>query len=392
MLLHIPVHASTPQITNARAGLNGDATRFVLELTAPVTFEAFTLAEPDRVVLDLSRSAWALSGTDHVLDTGVILNLRYGMPANDISRVVLDVRRPVRIRGMFLLPPSQGFQYRLVVDLIVDDTGANTATEQEVAEELESLLALPRLWATQAREADKAVPIPTTKPESGKYTIVIDAGHGGKDPGAIGASGKYEKHVTLAAARELRDILLASNRYRVILTRDMDEGLRLRDRVIIARLEEADLFISIHADAAERKAARGASIYTLSETASDKEAEALARKENKSDLLVGIDLDEDRYDPLTTNILIDLAQRGTSNASSDFAEHLTRELGAVVELRSHAHRFAGFRVLKAPDVPSVLIEIGFMSNPEEERLIHDRSYRARMLTAVARAVDRFFAD
>ena len=207
----------------------------------------------------------------------------------------------------------------------------------------------------------------------------------------MGATGTHEKRLVLTAARELRSLLEATGRYRVVMTRDSDVYLRLGERVRRARTANADLFISIHADSIANPGVRGAGVYTLSETASDAEAAALAQRENKSDLIAGVDLVNIAYDPLTTNILIDLAQRETTNTSSEFARMLTDSLHRIVDLRDNAHRFAGFRVLKAPDVPSVLIEMGFLSNAQEERNMHSVAYRQRFMAAVVDAVDRFFA-
>jgi len=194
----------------------------------------------------------------------------------------------------------------------------------------------------------------------------------------------------LDAARELKRQLEASGFYTVVLTRDSDIFLRLGERVEIARNNGADLFVSIHADTIADGSMRGAGVYTLSENASDDEAAELAAQENKADLITGIDFVNVVYDPVTTNILIDLAQRETTNASSRFARMLMTELQQSVKLRGNAHRFAGFRVLKAPDVPSVLVELGYMSNAEEERNLRDEAYRRQFMAAVARAIDGYF--
>ena len=218
--------------------------------------------------------------------------------------------------------------------------------------------------------------------------IVIDPGHGGIDPGAVGRSGVFEKRLTFAAARELKRELSRGGRYRVVLTRDGDTFLRLRDRFAAARRYRADLFVSLHADTIRNKNVRGLSVYTLSEKASDKEAAELAEQENKADLIAGVDLTHEPSE--VTNILIDLAQRETMNESARFARHLVDELRKVTKLLRNSHRFAGFAVLKAPDVPSVLIEMGFLSNSRDERRLLEPAYRARLAKAVRRAVDRHF--
>ncbi|MDA8230977.1 MAG: N-acetylmuramoyl-L-alanine amidase [Magnetospirillum sp.] len=241
-----------------------------------------------------------------------------------------------------------------------------------------------------------AAPVPAPSPEPkakmprGEYRpmIVIDPGHGGVDPGAIGVSGIYEKNITLAVARELRRRLERTGRYRVHLTRDGDVFIPLHDRVAIARQYKADLFISLHADVVKDPQIRGLSVYTLSQTASDTEAQALADSENKVDLIAGIDLSHESAD--VANILIDLAQRETMNRSAVFAGDLVEELGREISLLTNTHRFAGFAVLKGPDVPAVLIETGYLSNESEERSLRQPEYRGRLARAITRAVDRFF--
>ncbi len=227
-------------------------------------------------------------------------------------------------------------------------------------------------------------PLPTILP-----LVYIDPGHGGPDPGTIGQNGTYEKNVTLAVARELQRQLLASGRYRVKLTRDSDLFVPLRLRFEMARIDHADLFISLHADSSFVGDARGASIYTLSETSSDAEAAALATKENKADLIAGVDLSKQNV--VVTSILIDLAQRETKNLSAHFAELLVEELGKVTLLLRNTHRFAGFAVLKAPDIPSVLIELGYLSDNQDEALLLSGAHRAKLAAAMLRAIDGYFA-
>lgn len=229
---------------------------------------------------------------------------------------------------------------------------------------------------------------PKALPADGKPVVVIDPGHGGVDPGAIGVSGIYEKYITLAVARELKAALEKNGRYKVFLTRDRDIFIRLRDRVAIGRQYNADLFISLHADSVANPQLKGLSVYTLSQNASDSEAQALADKENKADLIAGIDLSHESAD--VANILIDLAQRETMNRSAGFAGGVVDEVGRETSLLGNTHRFAGFAVLKAPDVPSVLIELGYLSNETEERNLRQPEYRAKLAKGVSRAVDRFF--
>ena len=225
--------------------------------------------------------------------------------------------------------------------------------------------------------------------ENPKRVVVIDPGHGGVDPGATSLSGVYEKTITLAVGEAVERALNASGRYKVVLTRSDDTFIRLRDRVAIARQVNADLFISIHADSLSNHAIGGMSIYTLSETASDHEAEALAAKENKADIIAGVDLRDES--PQVSTILIDLAQRETKNLSAKLARDVIDEVGHDRPLLPRPHRFAGFAVLTAPDVPSILIELGYLSNRTDEHELLDAGYRERLARGIARAVDRFFA-
>jgi N-acetylmuramoyl-L-alanine amidase len=218
--------------------------------------------------------------------------------------------------------------------------------------------------------------------------VVIDPGHGGVDPGAISTSGAREKDVTLAMARRVRTELQAIGGYRVVLTRDRDEFIRLRHRVQKARKAGASVFLSLHADILNDPSTRGLSVYTLSEKASDAEASALADRENKADLIAGVNLA--RQAPDVASILFDLAQRETMNRSVRLAIQLVQGLQKETLLLPRSHRFAGFAVLKAPDVPSVLIELGYLSNPVENTLLQDPRYRARLARSIARGVDAYF--
>jgi N-acetylmuramoyl-L-alanine amidase len=250
-------------------------------------------------------------------------------------------------------------------------------------------------WGTSGRDADAAAeaepssPINKTGSDQNKIpVIVIDPGHGGIDPGATGVSGAHEKDIVLALGQTLAQTLRDTGRYKVVMTRDDDVFLSLKARVAVGRRNRADLFISVHADSAPGSSAQGASVYTLSEQASDREAEALARSENQSDIIAGVDLTKEA--DIVTSILIDLAQRETKNSSAKFAQILVPELQKVGSLTHKTHRFAGFRVLKAPDVPSVLIEIGYLSNDADESSLRSSRWRRGMASAIARSVDTYF--
>jgi N-acetylmuramoyl-L-alanine amidase len=219
-------------------------------------------------------------------------------------------------------------------------------------------------------------------------TIILDPGHGGVDPGTIGISGIFEKEITLAIARDVARQLDTTRRYRVVMTRTSDEFIALRDRVARARAANGDLFLSLHADALPNAAMRGASVFTLSEQASDREAAALAAKENKADLIAGIDLS--RHTPEVSSILLDLARRQTNNLSIGLARQLVAELGSTVPLLANSHRAAGFAVLKAPDIPSVLVEMGCLSNHEEDRLLRNTLYQRKLAAVLVRSINDYF--
>jgi N-acetylmuramoyl-L-alanine amidase len=230
----------------------------------------------------------------------------------------------------------------------------------------------------------------TAGPSGPLRLIYLDPGHGGVDPGTIGGDGVYEKNITLAMAKELQRQLLATGRYRVKMTRQADQYVPLRLRFEMARRDHADMFISLHADSDPGSLSRGATVYTLSETASDAEAAALAAKENKADLIEGVDLSQ--QNTTVTSILIDLAQRETKNRSAAFAELLVHDMGQVALLQRNSHRYAGFAVLKAPDIPSVLIELGYLSDAQDEALLISPLHRTKLAGAMLRAIDGYYAE
>ncbi|MCH9051463.1 MAG: N-acetylmuramoyl-L-alanine amidase [Proteobacteria bacterium] len=373
-----PALGAEPVITAVRIGDHGATTRFVIEADKKLKYRIFTLASPYRVVIDLPEVAWRLLPGAGGTGRGLIEGFRFGLFAPGKSRVVIDMRAPVGIKRSFMLDPADGRGYRVVLDL----TKVSRKTYME------------RIQAVNRSRDVAALPMPAPKvprPEkrrAGKRVIVIDPGHGGVDPGTTGYRGTREKNITLAVARAVKARLEAKGRYRVVLTRERDIFLRLRSRVETARSAAADLFVSLHADALENRKVRGAAVYTLSEVSSDKEAAELAAKENKADVIAGVDLTHEN--PVVANILIDLAQRETMNYSARFATLLVTQLRRTGKTLRNAHRFAGFAVLKAPDIPSVLIEMGYLSNPTEERLLRQPAYQRKLADAIARAMDGYF--
>jgi len=362
-----------PNALGVRAGEHLAMTRFVLDFSERVEFQIFTLANPYRVVIDFPKVAWQIPSNALQEGKGLIQGFRYGLFTESTSRVVLDVSQPVAVEKAFLLNPIGQHRYRFVLDL--------RAVGKKSFERSRDKAARPRPTVA-------VLPPPPILKNGTKPLIVIDPGHGGVDPGALSRFGLVEKHVTLYVARQLKQKLKASGRYNVRMTRNQDIFVPLRSRVAIARQAGASLFISLHADSHRNRRTRGASIYTLSERASDKEAAALAAKENKVDIIAGLDFSG--TDSVLTNILIDIAQRDSLNLSLNFANLLIEEMGKVTRLVRNTRREAGFAVLKAPDVPSVLVEMGYLSNRNEEKLLRDKAHRSHLAGAIMKATDRFF--
>lgn len=389
----VPVSPATPPgttgaVTSIRLGDHGEQTRFVMEFAGETSadYRVFTLSDPYRVVIDIKGVPFSMVDEPAVKGKGFVTGYRYGRFEADTWRVVIDADRPVEVARDFVLDPQSGFGRRVVLDLASTDLASFNRDAGLPA-------GAPDVAADAATELAAVAAVPISPPAERlerRRVVVIDAGHGGVDPGTHGRSGVQEKNVVLAFARQFADELRASGRYDVHLTRDSDIFLPLRERVAIARRHQADLFISVHADALEKSTVRGMSVYTLSETSSDKEAAALARKENQSDVIAGLDLQGES--PEVTGILIDLAQRETKNYSSRFAKSVVDYASQKTLTLDPAHRFAGFVVLKAPDVPSVLVELGFLTNAEDEKQLTSATWRAGMAKTMSRAVDRYFGD
>jgi N-acetylmuramoyl-L-alanine amidase len=368
-----------PAVTGARIGDSPAKTRFVIDLDGPVKFDVFVLADPYRVVIDLPEVDWRID-TRKRPSSNVISGFRWGLFKPGNARMVLDVTRPVAIAKSFLLDPGAKRGHRLVIDLKPVSRDAFMAAQRK---------AEPAPPPPAPAQAAMRVPDPAPQDHDRRRLIAIDPGHGGVDPGAQGVSGGHEKEITLAVARELGRQLKATGRYRVVMTRDRDVFVQLRQRIRIAQRAGAHLFISLHADSIGNRRVRGGSVYTLSERASDKEAAALAAKENRADLIAGIDLTDQSQ--TVARILIDLRQRLTMNESAVFAKGLVGELGRSTRMLRNTHRFAGFAVLKAPAIPSVLVEMGYLSNPTDEKLLRNANHRRVIAGSVVRAVDRFFS-
>lgn len=371
-----PVWGQPLRVDRLSLSLNAGFTRLVLEADRPITAEISSQTNALGLNLRLLEGRFALPGGLASEASGVVTGLRPMLGSADtISLELLD---GAVIDRAFQLPPQggpNGFRgHRLVIDLLPADPAAF----------LEAFAAPVKLPLAAQPTPPLAAPGRDPRP-----LIVLDPGHGGHDPGAISASGRYEKELTLAVGRSIAARLRASGRYRVILTRERDMAVKLLERVKLARDREADLFLSIHADSlAADRATRGASVYTRAEDASDRDAEALALRENKADQLADSAPEKELDDVLA--ILVDLASRDTKRLSGRFAGLLTASLSERIPLRRNALRAANFKVLGAPDIPSALLELGYISNPAEEALLFSETGRNQLAEAIVAAIDRFF--
>src|SRR5262245_25094238 len=370
---------STAVATDARLAGDESRTRFIVDVSQNVGLTAFTLADPYRVVIDLPQVTFQFPPKAGESGRGLIKAFRYGLVMPGGSRMVIDTKGPVRIDKAFVLDAVDNQPARLVLDLVAVDRDTFLRT-----------LALENRTRRPA-EAKKTDREGAAKAADARPLVVLDPGHGGIDNGTAASSGETEKSIVLDFALGLRDKLEKSGKYRVLMTRSDDRFVPLGERVRMARANSADLFISIHADALAKHEgeARGAAIYTLSETASDTEAARLAEAENRADVIAGVDLSAEPDD--VADILIDLAQRETKHFSVHFAKTLLTELKTSARLHKHPMKAAGFRVLRAPDVPSVLIELGYVTSRQDLKLLTSESWRGRAADSIVQAVHTFFA-
>ena len=363
---------------DARLAGDRERTRFIADLSKKVDVHVFALGNPYRVIVDAADVSFQMPPGLGKEQRGLVTAYRYGLFAPGKSRIVIDVSGPFLIDKSFVLEARDDQPARLVIDLVPTDEATFLAKLRDVKRASAESTVMP-------------LPEPPSRPADAKPVIVLDPGHGGVDPGTSSKSGVTEKEVVLKFAKRLKEKLAATGRYEIHLTRDDDTFLPLKERVAIAQKKGAGLFLSIHADYFPTKIddARGATIYTLSEQASDEEARALAAKENFSDAIAGVELPSDS-DELVANILIDLAQRETQNRSVVFARSIVGELAGKNTLHTKRLRSAGFRVLKAPDVPSVLLELGFLSNADDEKQLTSAAWRDRMTDSVTAAINGYF--
>jgi N-acetylmuramoyl-L-alanine amidase len=359
----------------------GDAVRMrvVMQFDREPDPKWFLLRGPHRLVIDLPETNFSVDARE-LKARGLITNVRFGNVGEGRSRLILSAKGPFAVERVDVIENEKSASYRLVADIAA---ASDRAFDEALAEQTQT--------TSSAETTKKTDRLGQAKVQTDKrFTIVIDPGHGGIDGGAEGANGTIEKSITLAFAFELKKKLEQTGPYAVFLTREKDEFLRLDERVRIARQHEADLLISIHADTIRLKGIRGATVYTVSDRASDAEAAALAVRENLADQLAGVEIEEENHE--VADILVDLIRRETHAFSMRFARSLIDELSAAVELINNPHRFAGFKVLKAPDVPSVLVELGYLSNPKDEAQLRDPEWRGKTADRISAAVALFAGE
>lgn len=395
-LLLSPVgQAAAPSLLAVRVWPSDEYTRITLEGSARLRYRHELVPDPDRLVLDLEGvrlDSVLQSLSSRVLPSDpFIQGIRAAQNRPGVVRVVVDLKNRIEPQ-VFTLDPFAGYGHRLVVDLYP-------------TEPIDPLLALIRKSSpleaaagdTGGTQLASTNPSPRPRPQNHApgvnrlFTVVLDPGHGGEDPGAIGASGSYEKNVTLSIARRLKRQIDAQPNMRAVLTRDGDYFVPLHQRVARARRVRADLFVSIHADAFVRPEANGSSVYVLSERgASSSAARWLAQKENDADLVGGVNLS--RQEGHLARTLLDLSQTATINDSFKLGRAMLGELGTINRLHKPEVEQAGFAVLRAPDIPSVLVETAFISNPQEERRLNDEAYQEKMANALMRGIKRYFSE
>jgi N-acetylmuramoyl-L-alanine amidase len=366
--------------SGARVVGDANRTRFVADMSQNVGMAVFTMADPYRVIVDLPSVHFGMADGAGATGRGLVSAFRYGQIAPGKSRIVLDMTGPVEVTRSFFLPPVDGQPGRLVVDMV--------PTSRDKFLQVAALQRRSDPTAGVTPRSDRL----DTKQTSGRIRIALDPGHGGIDAGAIGTNGTLEKTLVLAYAKTLADALRATGRYDVLMTREDDSFISLRKRVEFARAHDADLLISIHANSFTSGAeVKGATIYTLSENASDKVAAAVAASENKADILAGMDIPSDDSDQVT-DILLDLTRRETKNFGIVFAKHMIDSLRARgITLTSDPRKEAAFMVLEAPDIPSALIELGYLSNKDDEAAMKTPAWQSRTADAMVRAIDGYFS-
>jgi N-acetylmuramoyl-L-alanine amidase len=352
--------------------------------------DVFTLAAPDRIAIDVSGATAGQSA----FAGGSVQNIRQRQFSAETARIVLDLAEPAVVTNGNFSADGKSLRLSLRPVPLTEFSGTIARGKTQIIPPAAFRADPPKrryeVTAPIRVNVGKGLPVVSGPADDSLPLVVIDAGHGGHDPGAISPhGGQLEKDVTLAIAKSVRNEILKSGRVRVALTRDTDKFIVLQDRFQLARKLRADLFISIHADSAESPEATGGTVYTLSEVASDREAQRLAARENKANIINGVNLGG--ADANVSSILIDLTQRETMNVSADFAKLLFREAAPNMRIRGNSHRFASFIVLKAPDTPSALFETGYLSNEADVTFLASQSGQGKVARALANAIQVHFA-
>ncbi|WP_252912640.1 N-acetylmuramoyl-L-alanine amidase [Aliihoeflea aestuarii] len=367
LLMSSAAHASPIQVEGLRVVGDASRARIVMDVSDSPDLRWFLLRAPHRLVLELTDVEY-LHDETAASPRGLITDIAFTDAGGAKSRMIVTGEGAFVVENVDIMKNEDGAGYRVVVDMVA---GSDRQFEAALADQIAT---------TSVTSAGQAPDVP-------RFTIVIDPGHGGADSGARGVSGVLEKTITLAFGLELKKALEDLDRYDVHMTRDRDRFLRLDERVRIARRHEADLFISIHADAIRHRDVRGATVYTVSETPSDAASAAKAIRENLADQLAGYGSPEESDE--VSGILADLVRRETDGFSLRFANALVDSLSSEIAMIKNPHRFAGFQVLKAPDVPSVLVELGYLSNAADEAQLRDVEWRAQATAGIVGAIDRF---
>jgi len=363
-----------------------DNTRLVFDLSGPVKHNGFTLEAADRIVSDVTGASLKAQLSGLPLENTPVAALRAGQPDADTLRVVVDLKAPVSPKS-FALAPNQQYGHRLVVDLYDQPGGAAADTRLPVN-------TAPAVPVAPVSPTLPAVKLPATPTSKRDIVIAIDAGHGGEDPGAIGPGKIYEKTVVLQIAKELQRQINAEKGFRAELVRTGDYFIPLRKRTEIARKKGADLFVSVHADAAPRSSAYGASVFALSDRGATSEtARWLADSENRSDLIGGAgNVSLDDKDRMLAGVLLDLSMTASLSSSLNVGQKVLSNMGRITPLHKRRVEQAGFMVLKSPDIPSILVETGFISNPSEARKLQTRSHQQALARSIHSGVKQFFHE
>lgn len=374
------IHAADATVSNVRIGVNGSRTRVVLESDKPIKYSFFTLPNPNRVVLDLGDIKFRTDITQETIPHNALIKaMRQGTFKPRKVRMVLDAKQGVKA-SVFTIPSAKTAGSRLVIDIYPSGKAPRSITVSKPKK--------PKAASTPLRKQAPAPVIRKDVKKDGPTIVVLDPGHGGIDPGAIGKGKTREKDIVLQFAKRLKKKIETIPNTKVYLTRTGDTFVKLSQRVAYAQRRNADLFISLHADAHSNRTVSGGSVYVLSERSSDREAARLARNADKGDIIAGINFKEESSE--VRNILLDLTQRETLNKSSLLAQNIIIDLKKAIKVRNKSRPlFAGFRVLKAPEIPSVLVELAYISNPSEERKLRSRRHQEKVAAAITRGVKRF---